>query len=90
MTRTRLALTQKQYANDFIFLIHLSFKADGLVYGLRDTESLFFAGNTDRLGLGGLIWRGTESSSEGIIVVCARAHETIDKAADGGIWRGTE
>lgn len=52
ITRTRLALAQKEYTNDFIFLIHLSFDSDGLVYGLGHAESFFFAGDADRPGFG--------------------------------------
>jgi hypothetical protein len=88
MVHTRLALTEKKYANDPIFLVRLSFDADGLVYCLRNAESFFFAGNTDRPGVWRLIWRRTEGGSEGVIVVCARAHEMRDMATMGGIWRG--
>jgi len=90
MVHTRLALTEKKYANDLIFLVRLSFNADGLVYCLRNAESFFFTGNTDRPGVWRLIWRRTEGSSEGVIVVCARAHEMRDLATMGGIWYGED
>jgi hypothetical protein len=88
ITRTRLALTQKENANDLVFLIRLSFGADGLVYGLRNAASVFFARKTDRPGFGCFILRGSEGCGEGVIVVCARAHETCDETTDGSIWRG--
>jgi hypothetical protein len=86
--RTGLALTQKKYTNGLMFLIRLSLDANGLVYGLRNTESFFFAGSTERLRFRRLIRRGAEGGSEGVIVVCARAHEMRDKATRGGLWRG--
>lgn len=85
MTRTRLALTQEENTNGFVFLVHLSFGANGLVYGLRNTASLLFAGKTDRLGFGRFVLRRSEGGGEGVIVVCARAHETSDETTDGGI-----
>jgi hypothetical protein len=81
-------LTQKENANDFVFLIHLSFGADGLVYGLRNPASLFLARKTDRPGFGCLILRRSEGGGEGVIVVCARAHETCDETTEGSVWRG--
>jgi hypothetical protein len=86
--RTRLALTQKENTNDFVFLIHLSLGADGLVYSLRNAESLFFARKTDRPGFGCFILRWSEGGGEGVIVVCARAHETCDETTDGIILYG--
>jgi len=69
MTHTRLALTKKEHANDLIFLICLSFDADGLVYSLRNAEGLFFAGNTDRPRFWRLIRRRAEGGGEGVIVI---------------------
>jgi hypothetical protein len=86
--RTRLALAQKENTNDFVFLVCLALGADGLVYGLRDAASLFFARKTDRSGFGSFIMRGSKGGGEGVIVVCARAHETCDETTDGSILYG--
>ena len=69
MTHTRLALAEKEYTNDLVLLICLSFDADGLINSLRNAESFFFAGNTDGPGLWRLVRRRTEGGGEGIIVV---------------------
>jgi hypothetical protein len=79
MGRTRLALAQEEHTNNFIFLIRLSLDADGLVYGPRNAESFFLAGNTNRFGFGRLIWGRTEGGIKRVIVACARAHETRGK-----------
>src|SRR5712691_1794772 len=48
MTHTRLALAEKEHTNDLMFLVCLSFHADGVVYSLRNASGFFFSGNTDR------------------------------------------
>jgi hypothetical protein len=55
---------------------------------LRNPASLFLARKTDRPGFGCLILRRSEGGGEGVIVVCARAHETCDETTEGSIWRG--
>jgi hypothetical protein len=73
--RTRLALPEKKYAYDLEFLIRLSLGTDGLVYRLRDAASFFLTGNTKRPGFWRLVRRRPEGGSEGVIIVCVRAHE---------------
>ena len=67
--RTRLALAEKEEADELVLLALLLLEANGLVYGVTDALGCLLLCYAGRLLLLGLVDGGTEGGGEGIAVL---------------------